>query len=336
MTVATIFTCSGTELTDEEISFFKEFEPFGFILFADNIESVDQVKALTDSMRDCIGRSDVPILIDQEGGRVARLKPPHWREAPPAKVFGDLALTNLDAAKRAAWINARLMAEELFTLGINVDCAPVLDLSIPGAHDVIGDRSFGASPELVISVARAFADGLMAGGVLPMIKHVPGHGRAMADSHKELPSVDLPRDQLEATDFAPFKGLADMPLAMTAHILFPQIDPIRPATTSPIIIEEVVRGYIGFEGLIVSDDVTMAALSGADRERAETTRSAGCDIVLHCYAELEQMREIALGSGSISDAAWARYNKAREAVKLIPESIDTAGLQSELDELLQG
>ncbi|MBT5495059.1 MAG: glycoside hydrolase family 3 protein, partial [Alphaproteobacteria bacterium] len=229
MTVATIFTCAGLELTEAEISFFKETDPFGFILFADNIDTPAQIRALTSSLRDCVGRDDAPILIDQEGGRVARLTPPQWREAPPAKVFGDLALKDMDAAKRAAWVNARLFAAELTDLGIDVDCAPVLDLSIPGAHDVIGDRSFGGNPELVVSVARAFAEGLMAGGVLPMIKHVPGHGRAMADSHKELPSVDLPRDQLEATDFAPFKGLADMPLAMTAHILFPQIDAERPA-----------------------------------------------------------------------------------------------------------
>jgi len=336
MTVATIFTCAGLELTDAEILFFKETDPFGFILFADNIDTPAQIRALTSSLRDCVGRDDAPILIDQEGGRVARLTPPQWREAPPAKVFGDLALKDMDVAKRAAWVNARLFAAELTDLGIDVDCAPVLDLSIPGAHDVIGDRSFGGSPELVVSVARAFAEGLMAGGVLPMIKHVPGHGRAMADSHKELPSVDLSRDQLEATDFAPFKGLADMPLAMTAHILFPQIDAERPATTSPTIIEEVVRGYIVFEGLIVSDDVTMAALSGGDREKAEATRSAGCDIVLHCYAELEQMREIALGSGQVSDASFARFEKAREAVATTPENIDAVALQDELTSLLQG
>lgn len=336
MSVATIFTCAGPELTADETAFFREVDPFGFILFADNIVSADQIRALTSSLRECVSRADAPILIDQEGGRVARLKPPIWREAPPAKVFGDLALTNMDAAKRAAWINARLIAAELFELGIDVDCAPVLDLSIPGAHDVIGDRSFGAEPELVATVARAFAEGLMAGGVLPMIKHVPGHGRAMADSHKELPSVDLPRDQLEATDFAPFKGLTDMPLAMTAHILFPQIDPDRPATTSPTIIKEIIREYIGFEGLIVSDDVTMAALSGTDRARAEATRAAGCDIVLHCYAELGQMREIAIGSGEMSDASNARFAKARSAVSGSPEEIDTSQLIDELQTLLEG
>jgi beta-N-acetylhexosaminidase len=169
-----------------------------------------------------------------------------------------------------------------------------------------------------------------------MIKHVPGHGRAMADSHKELPCVDLPREQLELTDFAPFKGLADMPLAMTAHILFPQIDAERPATTSPTIIKEIVRGYIGFEGLIVSDDVTMAALSGGNREKAKATRSAGCDIVLHCYAELAQMREIALGSGQVSDESFARFDKAKAAVATSPEEIDAAALQAELTSLLQG
>ena len=335
MTVATIFTCAGHQLTDDERAFFKDADPFGFILFAENIDTQDQIRALTATLRETVGRDDAPILIDQEGGRVARLTPPQWRSAPPAKAFGDLALRDMEAARRAAEINARLIAAELFDLGIDVDCAPVLDLSIPGAHDVIGDRSFGSNPDLVIAVARAFADGLMAGGVLPMIKHVPGHGRAMADSHKELPAVDLPRAELETTDFAPFKGLADMPLAMTAHILFPQIDPERPTTVSPLIIREVVRGYIGFEGLIVSDDVTMAALSGTDRERAEQTREAGCDIVLHCYADLPQMQEIATGSGELSQESETRLKNARKRIANDPQAFDITALSSELDELLK-
>ena len=335
MTVAAIFTCAGHHLTDDERAFFKDANPFGFILFADNINTPDQIRALTASLRETVGRDDVPILIDQEGGRVARLAPPQWRSAPPAKVFGDLALGDMEAARRAAEINARLIAAELYDLGIDVDCAPVLDLSIPGAHDVIGDRSFGSDPDLVIVIARAFADGLMAGGVLPMIKHVPGHGRAMADSHKELPAVNLPRAELETTDFAPFKGLSDMPLAMTAHILFPQIDPERPATVSPLIIEEIVRGYIGFEGLVVSDDVTMAALSGTDRERAEQTREAGCDIVLHCYANLPQMQEIASGSGELSEESASRFENARKRIADDPQTLDTTALSGELDELLK-
>jgi len=335
MPTATIFTCAGPELTADEIAFFKEVEPFGFILFADNIETSDQVRKLTDSMRACIGREDAPILIDQEGGRVARLQPPEWRATLPAKRYGDLALVDKTAALRATWINGRLLAAELYDLGINVDCAPVLDLSIPGAHDVIGDRSFGADPGMVAELARAFSEGLMSGGVLAMIKHVPGHGRAMADSHKELPTVDLPRAELEKTDFAPFKGLADVPLAMTAHILFPQIDPDRPATTSPKVISEIVRGYIGYQGLIVSDDVTMAALSGSDRERAETTRAAGCDIVLHCYAELDQMREIARGSGEMEDESVARWAAAQDKVNNAPVDADLAALANEHSELME-
>ena len=335
MTVAAIFTCAGKVLTPDEQAFFKEVKPFGFILFSDNIGSPDQIRALTASLRETVGCENVPILVDQEGGRVARLRPPYWRESPPAKVFGDLGLRDLEAAQRAAQINGRLIAMELFDLGINVDCAPVLDLSIPGAHDVIGDRSFGGEPQLVVSIARAFADGLMEGGVLPMIKHVPGHGRAMADSHKELPAVDLPRAELEMTDFAPFKGLADMPLAMTAHILFPQIDPDRPATISSLIIEEIVRGYIGFEGLIVSDDVTMAALSGSDRERAEQSREAGCDIVLHCFADLPQMREIAVGCGRLSEISRARFDSARRRVATKPKPINAAALETELATLLR-
>jgi len=335
MTVAAIFTCGGQELTLDERAFFEEVQPFGFILFAENIGSPDQVRSLTKALRETVGREDAPILIDQEGGRVARLRPPHWREAPPARVFGNLALRDLNLAQRAAYINGRLIASELIDLGINVDCAPVLDLSIPGAHDVIGDRSFGGDPEHVVYIARAFADGLMNGGVLPMIKHVPGHGRAMSDSHKELPAVDLPRAELELTDFAPFKGLADMPLAMTAHILFPQIDADYPATTSSEIIAKIIRGYIGFEGLIVSDDVTMAALRGSDRERAEQTRKAGCDIVLHCFADLLQMREIAAGSGELSEQSAARFETARCQVACVPDSIDFNALEAELDVLLQ-
>ena len=335
MPTATIFTCAGLELSPNEEAFFKDVDPFGFILFADNIESPDQIRRLTDSMRKCVDREDAPILLDQEGGRVARLQPPQWRETLPAKSYGDLALKEKAAALRATWINGRLLAADLYDLGINVDCAPVLDLSIPGAHDVIGDRSFGSEPAEVIDLARAFSDGLMLGGVLAMIKHVPGHGRAMADSHKELPTVDLPREELERTDFAPFKGLADVPLAMTAHILFPQIDPDRPATTSPIVINEIVRGYIGYQGLIVSDDVTMAALSGSDRERAERTRAAGCDIVLHCYAELAQMREIAEGSREMEEHSVARWAAAQEKVKNAPVAADLNALLREHSELME-
>tara|TARA_A100001037_G_C15101497_1_gene614203 strand:- start:157 stop:1176 length:1020 start_codon:yes stop_codon:yes gene_type:complete len=335
MPTATIFTCSSLELSADEKAFFKDVDPFGFILFADNIESPDQVRRLTESMRLCVEREDAPVLIDQEGGRVARLRPPQWRETLPAKSYGDLALKDKSAALRAIWINGRLLASELYELGINVNCAPVLDLSIPGAHDVIGDRSFGSDPTLVVDLARAFSEGLMSGGVLAMIKHVPGHGRAMADSHKELPTVDLPKEELKRTDFAPFKGLSDVPLAMTAHILFPQIDPDRPATTSPIVINEIVRGYIGYRGLIVSDDVTMAALSGSDRERAERTRAAGCDIVLHCYAELAQMKEIAKGSCEMEEHSVARWATAQEKVKNTPVAADLNALQREHSELMK-
>ena len=335
MTTASIFTCAGLELTRDEIAFFEEVNPFGFILFADNISSADQVRALTDAFRKCVGRDDAPVLIDQEGGRVARLKPPLWRETLPARTFGDCALRDLESAKRAVWINARLIAKELKDIGVDVDCAPVLDLSIPGAHDVIGDRSFGGTPELVIELGRSFSEGLIAGGVLPMIKHIPGHGRAMADSHKELPSVDLSRDELEATDFAPFKGLADVPLAMTAHILFPRLDPERAATVSPMIIKEIVRGHMGYKGLIVSDDVTMAALSGSIREKAEETRRAGCDIVLHCYADLTQMREIAIGSGKIDELSKIKFANARAKLPTEPECINSDSLIEELASLIE-
>ena len=333
MAAAVILTCSGLELTKDECDVFREIDPFGFILFANNIENAEQVKELTDSLRSCIKREGAPILIDQEGGRVTRLNQPEWRKVPPAKAFGSLVQEkNLDIAKRASWINGRLIANDLFQLGINVNCAPVLDLTISGAHDVIGDRSFGGSPDVVVPLARAFARGLIAGGVLPMIKHVPGHGRAMADSHKELPRIDLPREELEKTDFMPFKGLSDMPMAMTAHILFPQLDPEQPATTSSLIISEIVRGYIGFKGLIISDDVTMSALSGSYRARASATRSAGCDVVLHCSSDITQMKEIAEGSGQMSSESIARFAQARE---IVPDSVEKANSSKLIEELAE-
>jgi len=330
-----IFTCAGKTLRADEADYFREADPFGFILFADNIESGPQVRDLVAALRDCIERPDAPVLIDQEGGRVARFGPPEWRAAPPARVFGELAARDLEAASRAARLNARLMATELHEMGINVDCAPVLDLSIPGAHDVIGDRSYGGDPDLVATLGRAVAEGLLAGGVMPMIKHMPGHGRAMADSHKELPSVDLPLSELQATDFAPFRALADMPLAMTAHILFPQLDPALPATTSPRIVREILRGDIGYEGLIVSDDVTMGALSGDNATRARATREAGCDIVLHCYAELDGMREIAKGAGLMDEESSRRWARGLAMLPGAPDSIDKPALEAELAALLE-
>jgi beta-N-acetylhexosaminidase len=290
---AVIFGCAGPALSDTERAFFAEADPLGFILFARNVETPVQVRRLTRALRDAVGRNDAPILIDQEGGRVARLKPPHWRLPPPAATFGALARRDPATAGEAARLNGRLIAAELADLGITVDCAPVADLPAQGAHGVIGDRAYGDDPDGIVRLARAMADGLLDGGVLPVLKHIPGHGRARADSHAELPSVDAPRALLEQTDFAPFRALRDLPWAMTAHVRYTAIDPARPATTSAIVIAEIVRRHIGFDGLLLSDDLSMNALAGGLADRARDALTAGCDVALHCNGRLDEMRAIA-------------------------------------------
>lgn len=280
-----ILDCEGARLTADEAALFRDYNPLGFILFARHVESPDQVRALIADLWQAVGRA-APILIDQEGGRVARLRPPHWPEFPAAARFGDLAAQDMDAACRAVWLNSRLMAEDLSALGITVDCLPVLDLRLPGAHLIIGDRAYGSTPEPVIRLGRAAAEGLMAGGVLPVIKHIPGHGRAAVDSHLELPRVDAARAELEAADFAPFKALKDLPIAMTAHVTYTALDPNRPATLSPTVIHDVIRRDIGFGGALLSDDITMKALNGPLPELAKASLAAGCDALLLCNASL--------------------------------------------------
>ncbi len=303
---AVIFGCAGTALTDDERAFFRDVDPLGFILFARNIEAPDQVRRLVDSMRDSAGRDDAPVLIDQEGGRVQRLKPPHWRLAPPASVFGELYASDPAAAMMASRLNGRLLAADLAPLGIDVDCAPVLDVPVSGAHGVIGDRAFADNVRAVVALGRAQADGLLAGGIIPVMKHLPGHGRARADSHHELPVVDTTRAELERTDFAPFRALADLPWAMTAHVLYRALSSNQPATTSVRVIGEVIRDHIGFDGVLISDDLSMKALGGSHAERARQSLEAGCDVVLHCNGELAQMREIASAVGPLSPRAAAR------------------------------
>ena len=265
---AVITGCAGQSLSEDERRLFADTDPFGFVLFARNIDTPDQVRALTGAMRAAVGRADAPVLIDQEGGRVARLRPPHWRHPPSAARFGEMARRDPDAAATAAELNGQLIAAELRALGITVDCVPVLDVPGPGMHVVIGDRAYAETADMVARLGRATCDGLLSGGVLPVIKHIPGHGRARADSHAELPVVDAPRAELEAVDFAPFRALADMPWGMTAHVVYGAIDPDRPATTSSSVIAEIIRGWIGFDGLLLSDDLCMAALSGTPGARA--------------------------------------------------------------------
>ena len=284
-------------------------------------------------LRGSVGRPDAPVLIDQEGGRVQRLNPPHWRAAPPAAQFGKLAEHDGAKAREAATVNARLIAAELNDLGISVDCLPVLDLTMIGAHSVIGDRSFGADPDLVATLGRASCEGLMAGGVLPVIKHMPGHGRGLADSHHELPKAEATVEELERTDFLPFRSLNDMPWGMTAHVLYAAIDPIFPATTSKKVITEIIRGWIGFDGLLVSDDLSMEALDGDIAHRATEALAAGCDVALHCNGEREEMEALAGAVGALTSEASRRL-EASYAHLAQPEEVDRPALIARLDALL--
>lgn len=307
---AVIFGCSGTSLSGDEIAFFRDADPWGFILFARNIETPQQALALTAQLRAAVGRDDAPILIDQEGGRVARLKPPHWRVAPPAAVFGQLYDRNPADAIEACYLNARLLADELIALGVTVDCAPVLDVPIPGAHQIIGDRAFAAYPAIIAKLGRAMCEGFFAGGVLPVIKHIPGHGRAGADSHLDLPAVATPHGELALTDFAPFKSLADMPLAMTAHVAFTAIDGQTPASLSKRLVNEIIRNEIGFDGALMCDDLGMAALQGDFSSRAHSAIEAGCDLVLHCSGAMTEMQAVMPEVPQLAGKALLRCNRA--------------------------
>ena len=331
---AVVFGLAGPSLKPDERRFFRATDPLGFILFARNIETPDQVRALTASLRETIGRADAPILIDQEGGRVQRLRPPHWRSAPPAARFGDAFARDPDQAKEAARLNHRLIAADLAQLGITVDCAPVLDVPVLGAHDVIGDRAFARSPAVVAELGRAAVAGLLAGGVIPVVKHIPGHGRAFADSHRELPKVVAARAELEATDFAPFQALSDAPWAMTAHVLYAALDPALPATQSKAVIGGIVRGAIGFAGVLVSDDLGMSALAGDFRARAEACLSAGCDVVLHCSGAMAEMQAVADGSSPLAPAAKKRIVAAEARRRKSLEPFDWAEGCARLDALL--
>ncbi len=310
---ACILGCAGPALGADEAALFREARPWGFILFARNVETPDQVRRLVADLRETVGREDAPVLIDQEGGRVRRLRPPHWRAYPPGAAYGE---KGADMAR----LGGRLIADDLTALGINVDCAPVLDLPAEGAHAVIGDRAFGARPTEAATLARAMADGLLSGGVLPIVKHIPGHGRATSDSHEALPRVEASRKALESWDFQPFRLLSDLPAAMTAHVVYAAFDPVHPATTSKVTIDQAIRGFIGFDGLLISDDLEMKALTGTLKERAEASLAAGCDIALQCHGGLSDMIEVVSGVGPLegraaerAEAALARLTSPRAA-----------------------
>lgn len=325
---AGIFGLKGLSLTEEEKRFFVKLNPLGFILFARNCDSPVQLSALTQSLKELLGR-DLPILIDQEGGRVARLKPPHWRKPPPAKLFAEyVPVASLRAAEQAVYDNARLIAQELHMHGINVDCAPLADVPVPDAHDIIGDRAFGTEPYQVAALAGAMARGLTDGGVLPVLKHIPGHGRARADSHEELPAVHESLDVLRKTDFIPFRELRHLPMGMTAHILYTAIDAILPATLSPAVMA-LIRNEIGFDGLLMSDDLSMKALKGSFAERTEQSIAAGCDIILHCNGDMTEMTAIAEALRPMSPTSQERFARAWAALKP-PTTFDYAAAETSL------
>ena len=320
---AFISGCASTSLSDAERAFFADNRPCGLIVFARNCESPEQLRALVASFRDTVESDQVLILIDQEGGRVQRLRPPHWRDMPPARCYGVMYETDPKLGKDAAFAGARLIAQELAALGINVNCTPVLDVPEQGAHEIIGDRAYSTDPDVVAALGRAVMDGTLAGGVLPVIKHVPGHGRAKADSHLALPRIDVAERELRAIDFRPFQALRDAPLAMTAHVLLPCYDERRPASVSPVIMGEVIRGLIGLEGLVMSDDIGMKALGGPFAERARAVIAAGCDVALHCSGDFAEMVDTASAVPPLDGIAAERFARALSFLHA-PEPFDEA------------
>jgi beta-N-acetylhexosaminidase len=332
-TRAFITGVSGPQLSAEEREFIRSERPWGFILFKRNIETPTQVILLTRELREAVGEPEAPVLIDQEGGRVQRFGPPHWPAYPPGAVFGALYDIDPTLGLTAARLSARLMAADLIETGVTVDCLPLADVPVAGADAVIGNRAYGTEPGKVAAIARAVTEGLEQGGILPVLKHIPGHGRATADTHFRLPVVDTPKAELERTDFAAFQPLADLPMAMTAHVVFSALDPAHPATTSATIIEQVIRGVIGFQGLLMSDDVSMNALAGSIAERTRAIFAAGCDMVLHCNGKLDEMREVAAETPDLSGKALQRASLAL-ASRRAPQAFDRLAARAELDELI--
>lgn len=326
---ATILDATGHRLSPEEKRLFARADPFGFILFRRNIDTPDQVRALCADMRDAVGR-DVPVTIDQEGGRVQRLRAPHWHEWLPP--LDHVAAAGRDAAE-AMYLRYRLIAAELRDLGIDSNCAPLVDVAGPQTHGFLRDRCYGTDPALVAELGRAVADGLLAGGVLPVVKHIPGHGRAQADSHLALPHVSDGADVLASCDFAPFRALNDLPMGMTAHLVYDALDH-RPATLSPVVMQ-VIRQQIGFDGLIMTDDISMKALSGSLAGIAADARAAGCDVVLLCNASLEERRAVADAAGRLDATGQARADRALAARKS-PDEVDIRALRAKLEGLLAG
>lgn len=328
-----IFGLSGPVLTDDERAFFREADPLGYILFKRNVVDRAQLRALTDSLRDLSGRADLPILIDQEGGRVARMGPPEWPATPAGPAFDALYEVAPSSAIAAAQANAMAVGAMLAEVGITVDCWPLLDVIRPGATPAIAERSYGGDPMRVAAMGRAILDGLAAAGVVGVIKHMPGHGRAVVDSHYELPRIAVSDDALEE-DIAPFRTLAHAPMGMTAHVVFEAWDPTLPATLSPRVIADVIRGRIGFDGLLMTDDIDMKALSGSAADKAAAAIAAGCDVVLDCWARMEEMTGIAAVLGDASPRTLDRLDRAMASVRPPATPIDVAAAIAKRDELL--
>src|SRR5215813_4576515 len=325
---------AGLSVSANERAFLGEAQPWGLIIFKRNVSTPSQVTELTQSFRDIVGW-DAPVLVDQEGGRVQRLGPPAWPAYPPGARYGDLYDRERASGIAAARLAGHLIAADLKPLGIDVDCLPLADVPLESADPVIGDRAYGCEPGKVAAIAKAIAAGLQAGGVLPVLKHLPGHGRATADSHHKLPVVDTDRATLEATDFAAFRPLAGLPLGMTAHVVFSAVDPVLPATTSATIIGDVIRTAIGFQGLLMSDDMSMNALSGSLAERTAAALKAGCDIALHCNGNFEEMQAVAAESSTLSGAAAGRASRALSALRL-PAEIDVPAVRAAFSDMMAG
>jgi beta-N-acetylhexosaminidase len=325
---------AGTKLLDEERQFLREAQPFGLILFKRNVEDKAQVTELVaEALRELA--PDALVLVDQEGGRVQRFGPPHWPAYPPGAVFGKLYDRDPKLGLAAARLGARLIASDLLPLGVNTDCVPLADVPVVGSDRVIGDRAYGETPEKVSAIAGAVAEGIAAGGMLPVLKHIPGHGRANADSHLKLPVVDADRATLDAADFAAFRPLKKLPLGMTAHVVFMAFDPVLPATTSPVMIREVIRGSVGFEGLLMGDDVSMGALSGSIAERARASLKAGCDLVLHCNGNMDEMHQVAAEAPELTGEALKRAQRALNARRQ-PEALDIEAARREFAAMIDG
>ncbi len=330
---AFITSCAGPVLTEDERSFFADQRPSGFILFARNCENPQQLKKLIDSVREAVQDETMLVLVDQEGGRVARLKPPHWTDFPAGRVLGNIYRKDGEAGLAKVREISRWLASEIYSVGINVNCVPVLDVPVSGAHDVIGTRAYGETVEDVITVAKAVIEGHRDAGVLPVIKHIPGHGRAGVDSHLELPVIQDPVDELRRKDFLPFKAFKDMPLGMTGHLLLPELDGKDPVSTSKHIIDTIIRKEIGFDGLLMSDDLDMEALDGTIGERAKNCLEAGCDLPLYCKGEFHKMTAVAEVSPELSGESLRRLNEAK-ALLNPPKAPDNEQIRVWLEENL--